>query len=55
MMINDDQKAAYRRDGFIVVPDLLGPDGFGQIGFAAAYLQLFVIVASLGTAMFLTR
>jgi O-antigen/teichoic acid export membrane protein len=39
----------------VVVPDLLGPDGFGQIGFAAAYMQFFVIAASLGTAMFLTR
>jgi O-antigen/teichoic acid export membrane protein len=39
----------------VVVPDLLGPDGFGQIGFAAAYIQFFVIGASLGTATFLTR
>jgi O-antigen/teichoic acid export membrane protein len=39
----------------VIVPDLLGPDGFGQIGFAAAYMQFFVIAASLGTAMFLTR
>jgi O-antigen/teichoic acid export membrane protein len=39
----------------VVVPDLLGPRGFGQIGFAAAYMQFFIIAASLGTAMFLTR
>jgi O-antigen/teichoic acid export membrane protein len=39
----------------LVVPDLLGADGFGEIGFAAFYMQFFVLAASLGTSMYLTR
>src|SRR5438552_10478514 len=30
-MISDDQRAAYRRDGFIVVPDLLSGDDLAEI------------------------
>lgn len=39
----------------VVAPRYLGPAALGQLGFAMAYLQFFVLAASLGTGMFLTR
>jgi O-antigen/teichoic acid export membrane protein len=39
----------------VVVPDLTGPDGFGEIGFAAIYMGFFTLAASLGTGTYLTR
>jgi O-antigen/teichoic acid export membrane protein len=39
----------------VIAPDKLGPDGFGQFGFATTFVQYFTLAASLGTATLLIK